>query len=524
MHNFSTSQQIRKKVRKSRGGVVAAQHKIAARVGAEVLRDGGDAIDAAVAVSFAIGVVEPWMSGPMGGGMMTVWRAEAESAECIQFGMRAPRELDPADYPIERGRKASDLFPWPAVKDDRNITGGSAVAVPGTVAGIALAHETWGTRPWADLLAPAIGLARQGTLVDWYSSLLIASAAKTLSRDPDASSMFLVEGQWPLVAGWTTLAETRLDQTAAAATLERLAKEGTQDFYGGEIAQAIVADVRDKGGSLSLADLANYRATRAPAIEARYRGQRIMAPSGFSAGPDLAHTLSLMEERFEPGKRPDGACFAAMASALQEAYRQRLETAGDTGEDDGRPACTTSFSIVDRKGNMVSVTQTLLSMFGSAIVSPQTGYLMNNGIMWFDPEPGRPNSLGPDKACLMNVCPTLGEAQGRRFAIGASGGRKILPAVTNLTSFMVDFDMDIEEAFHHPRIDASGGEIIVVDESLSPEVRSALAELATTKLAPRTVHPYAFAVPAGVSRAGEWNAGCTETFTPWGDTVHEDDV
>lgn len=524
MHNFSTTQRIRKIVRESPGGVVAAQHKVAARVGAEVLRDGGDAIDAAVAVSFAIGIVEPWMSGPMGGGSMTVWRADAGAAECIHFGMRSPRGLDPADYPIERGRKASDLFPWPAVEGDRNITGATAVAVPGNVAGMALAHDIWGTRPWAELLAPAIDLALAGMRIDWYASLLIASAARNLSRDPDAAAMFLVDGCWPVVAGWTTLSDARLDQSVAAATLRRLAEAGPEDFYRGDIGAAIVADIRAKGGCLSEADLAAYRAIRSPAIVHTYRGGRVMAPSGFTAGPGLVHALSSMEKSFDPAAHPDAASYSALATALLEAYRHRLATAGDTGESERTPACTTSFSIVDKQGNMVTVTHTLLSMFGAAIVSPQTGYLMNNGIMWFDPEPGKPNSLGPDKACLMNICPTLGEGPSGRFAIGASGGRKIMPAVANLTSFLLDYGMDLEAAFHQPRIDASGGGAIVADEALPHEIHAALREIAPVTTAPRTVHPYAFAVPAGVMRRGGMNMGCTEITTPWGDAVHEDEV
>ncbi|PZX17089.1 gamma-glutamyltranspeptidase/glutathione hydrolase [Palleronia aestuarii] len=524
MHNFSTTQVIRKIVRQGAGGVVAAQHKIAARAGARVLAEGGDAIDAAVATSFAIGIVEPWMSGPMGGGMMNVWRAGAEKAETIQFGMRSPAGLDPAEYPIERGRKASDLFPWPAVEGDRNIRGGTAVAVPGTVAGIALAHEIWGTRPWAELLAPAIELAREGMQVDWYASLLIASEARDLARDPDAAAMFLVDGQWPIGESWTALSDARLDQGKAAETLARLAEAGPRDFYEGDIAAALVSDVQAKGGSLALSDLAEYRARRAPSLEQPYRDGRVMAPSGFSAGTELAQALAQMEGAFTPGDGPDAESYGAMADALDTAYARRLAEVGDTGEDDRTPACTTSFSIVDRAGNMVSVTQTLLSMFGAHVVSPSTGYLLNNGIMWFDPEPAKPNSLAPSKACLMNVCPTLGEGPAGRFAIGASGGRKILPAVANLTSFFLDHGMDLETAFHHPRIDVSGSGPIVADEALPKEVLDGLRSRRDVVEAPRGVHPYAFAVPAGVMRKDGSNSGCTEIMTPWGDAVHEDEV
>ena len=197
---------------------------------------------------------------------------------------------------------------------------------------------------------------------------------------------------------------------------------------------------------------------------------------------------------------------------------------GDDGEVPEAPGCTTHFSVVDRNGNMVTHTQTLLSIFGSRVVSPATGFLMNNGIMWFDPEQGRPNSLAPNKACLMNVCPVLGSVGDKRFALGASGGRKIVSAVSQMASFMVDGKMDVEQAFHTPRIDMSGGDQIIADETLPPEVLSALAEEKPTSTTRRTVSPYAFACPAGVMRKGDMNSGCTEIMSPWGDAISEDDL
>ncbi|WP_338118654.1 gamma-glutamyltransferase [Paracoccus liaowanqingii] len=506
------------------GGVVACQHRKAAEVGAAVLASGGDAMDAAVATSFAVGVVEPWMSGPMGGGMTTLWRAGEARAETIEFGMRSPAGLDVADYPLEPGRQAADLFPWTRVQDDRNILGATSVAVPGTVAGMALAHERYGTKDWADLLAPAVALAEEGMQLDWYSSLLIASAARQLAQDPDAAAMFLADGQWPDIAGWTTAATARLDQRTHAATLRRLADHGAQDFYDGAIAGMLVEDVRAKGGCLSLDDLRAYRAQAAMPRTIHYRNAVIHAPSGLSAGSELVKTLQQMEAAFLPGEAPTAASYGALASGLGAAYRDRLAHGGDTGESPRAPACTTSFSVVDRRGNMVNVTQTLLSMFGSHVVSPQTGMLLNNGIMWFDPEPGKPNSLAPGKRCLMNVCPTVGQVGDRMFAIGASGGRKILPAVANLVSFMVDFGMDLEAAFHTPRIDASGATGTVMDEDLPPDVAEALASLGPVATAKRTVHPYAFAVPAGVMREAGRNCGATEIMSPWGDAVHEGEV
>jgi len=138
MDNFSHSQVVRKAVVATRGGVVAAQHRRAAEVGAAVLEAGGDAVDAAVATSFALGVVEPWMSGPAAGGCMVLWRAGEQRARVVDYGMRSPLALDPADYPLTGDGRVADLFPWPAVVDDRNVQGASAVAVPGVVAGTIL--------------------------------------------------------------------------------------------------------------------------------------------------------------------------------------------------------------------------------------------------------------------------------------------------------------------------------------------------------------------------------------------------
>ncbi|OBZ95866.1 gamma-glutamyltransferase [Pararhizobium polonicum] len=522
MSSFSTTQRITKDVVWTDGGVVAAHHRTAAEVGAKVLAEGGDAIDAAIATSFAIGVVEPWMSGPMGGGMMTLWRAGEQRAETIEFGMRAPRGLQMSDYPTVIEGGVSDLFTWTRVKDDRNIFGPLSVAVPGTVAGMELAHRRYATRPWAELLQPAVELARKGMLIDWYASLMIAAVTRQLAKDKDAAKMFLVDGQWPNIAGWTDISESRLDQSVMAATLQRLAEAGPRDFYEGQLADALVTDMAEKGNRLSAEDLATYRASACQTRTMTYRDAVIHAPSGLSAGADLVATLQRMERGFIPGKKPDANSYATMARALRDAYRHRLSHAGDEGGHVEAPACTTSFSVVDKAGNMVNVTQTLLSKFGSRVVSPSTGMLMNNGIMWFDPEPGKPNSLAPGKACLMNVCPTIGEHKGRMFAIGAAGGRKILPAVTALTSYMVDFGMTLEEAFHHPRIDVSGVSQIIADEDLPAGISTALADIAPTQRAKRTVHPYAFGVPVGVMRADGRNCGATEIMTPWGDAILEE--
>jgi gamma-glutamyltranspeptidase / glutathione hydrolase len=520
--NFSDTQAVRKAVVRSEGGVVASQHKKAAMAGAAVLAAGGDAVDAAVATSFALGVVEPWMSGMAAGGCMVLWRAGEEKAEVVDFGMRSPRELDPADYPLTPDGRSSDLFPWRCVVDDRNVRGATAVAVPGVVSGMGLAHERHGRKPWRELLAPAVRLAEEGLLVDWYSGLVTASAAQALSLDPDAAAMFLDEGQWPILGAWTATTDRHLDQRALARTLQQVADEGPRAFYEGSVARALVRDVRAKGGCLGEADLAGYQAQWREPLVVPYRGGQVYAVPGLTGGPTFAQALRMLgRELGDASGAPDARAYRAMARALDAAFRTRLSDMGDR-ESPQAPGCTTHFSVVDRHGNLCAVTQTLLSIFGSRVVSPSTGLLLNNGVMWFDPEPGKPNSLAPGKRCLANYCPVVGVASdGRRFALGASGGRKILGAVMQLSSFLMAHGMTLEEAFHQPRIDVSGGGQVIADRLLPGEILRALGEEMPTTTARRLVFPFSFACPAGVLREGASNMGCTEIASPWGDAVHE---
>jgi len=201
------------------------------------------------------------------------------------------------------------------------------------------------------------------------------------------------------------------------------------------------------------------------------------------------------------------------------------------GDEDGRralgaealaPACTTHFSAVDRDGNMAAVTQTLLSSFGSKFVSGQTGITMNNGIMWFDPTPGAPNSLAPGKRCLTNYTPVLAQAaDGRRVAVGASGGRRILPAVTQLLSFVMDYGMDLDATIHQPRIDASEGAVVIGDMRLPQPARDALGARFDYEEARIQTLPMKFACPSIVLRDGDTNSGATEVFQPWSEAVAE---
>jgi gamma-glutamyltranspeptidase/glutathione hydrolase len=516
------SWQITKPALESRRGIVASQSRLAAQAGARIMARGGNAVDAAIATSFALGAAEPWMSGMGGGGYMVVRMAGSDTAQVVEFGMKSPLGLHIGDYPLTGG-KAGDLFPWPAVLEDRNVFGAKAVAIPGQVAGMGLAHESFASMDWADLLAPAIALADTGLKVDWYAQLILGGSAKDLAAFPASAETFLDANGFPKSSGWTALGDTTCPLDRLAASLRTVAKGGPRAFYEGPLAQSIVDDLNAAGGRHALEDLAQYKATLVEAAEYAYRDHRIFGTPTLTAGPTMQRALELMGTWQPGGDAPDADAFVAFDTAIRQANAERYDTMGDT-EYERDPSCTSHFSVVDAQGNMVAVTQTLLSIFGSRLMLPGSGLLMNNGIMWFDPEPGKPNSLAPNKRCLANMCPTLLErADGARFALGASGGRKIMPAVTQLTSLLLDYGMDLDTAFHSPRIDMSMADVTIIDDSLPDAVQTGLRDrLANVTPAPRTIYPYNFACPSAVARVGDVNQGATEIMSAWGDAVSAD--
>jgi gamma-glutamyltranspeptidase / glutathione hydrolase len=525
---FSNTQQIRKPATVSKGGIVATQSRKAAEIGAEVLKAGGDCVDAVIATTFALGVLEPWMSGVGGGGAMVLYRARDNTYEVIDYGMRAPDSLRAEDYPLTGHGAASDIFPWPRVKDDRNLHGPGSIAVPGVVAGMEEAHRRHARMKWQDLLAPSVKLAGEGLSVDWWTTLMVASSAADLRRYPASAEAYLVDGL-PPNPQWGIRSQVRLPQDRLKAMLSYLAAQGPRDFYQGDLARSIAADIKASGGALSVEDLAAFRAHGREPLVIPYRGGNVYATPELTAGPTLAHTLRLLQNDLDPAKNgPDAAAYTAYAQALQSAYRERLEGMGDAdgrralGAEHLAPSCTTHFSAVDRDGNMAAVTQTLLSTFGSKFVTPQTGITMNNGIMWFDPTPGTPNSLQGGKRCLTNYTPVLAQAaDGRRLAAGASGGRRILPAVTQMLSFVMDYGMDLDAAIHTPRIDASEAAIVIGDVRLPKPVREALAKRFDYEEARTQTLPMKFACPSVVLRDRDTNSGATEPFQPWGEAVAE---
>ena len=508
---------VKKPVVRGKNGVVSSQHYLASEIGAEVLRAGGNAIDAAIATSFAVSVVEPWMSGLGGGGYMQLAFAEKNDYRTIHMGMRSPRNLNPNDYPLAKGDNTSgDLFAWPSVEDDRNIIGYSAIAVPGQVAGITLAHERHGTMPWKELLQPAIKLAKTGLPITWHMSLRCLGAAKELKDFPASAKVYLDKHNLPLqpVQG-KQIPLSPLGNLPD--TLQRLAEAGGDDFYRGDLAQALVADLQNGGNTVCMEDLSTYQATETASLPIPYRGITVHAAPDMTAGPTMARVIELSGASTPDKGPPTAKTFTDWACALGQAYQERFDTMGDIGD-----GCTSHLTVADKNGNLVSLTQTLLSVFGSRTTLPGTGILMNNGIYWFDPRSGKPNSLAPNKKALSNMCPVIVEKGGHPwFAIGASGGRRIMPAVFQVLSMIGLSGMDLDEVAHAPRIDVCGEGRATLDPELPSDVRDSIAEQMPVFEGENTVYPHLYACPNVAlhdPKTGEF-AGFTHVMTPPSATV-----
>ncbi len=511
--------EIRKPGVSAKGGIVASQSGRAAAVGADILKAGGTAVDAAVATALALAALEPWNSGLGGIGFMVVHRAGADRAEAIDFGPVSPRAVDPAAFPLTGGTK-TELFTWPQVEGDRNIHGPLAFAVPSVVRGYAAAVERFGRTPWCELAAPAAALARQGLPVDWFTTIKVAAAAAELRLYDESRRVWLPDGLPPVCPPERDAAHLPLGRLAD--TLERLAQGGPDDFYIGDIARSIAADVRAADGFLSAEDLAQCRARIGPALAIPYRNAVLQSAPGMTAGPTLAFVIErLARQRFAAA--PDAAYFNALITVLREAYADRLEHAGDV--EISSPTSTTHITAIDREGTIVALTTTLLSSFGSRYVLPGSGILMNNGIMWFDPRRGRPNSIGPNKRALTNMCPVVAMRDGRPwFGVGASGGRRILAAVLQMASFIVDFGMEPTTAAHHPRIDVNGSERFGIDRRLPSSIAEPLLAKPGAALVEHTVFPSRFACPNLVLHEADGiNHGISDVMSPWSAAIAEPD-
>jgi gamma-glutamyltranspeptidase/glutathione hydrolase len=495
---------------------VTAGHPLGARVGAEVLRRGGNAVDAAVATAFAMAVVEPFMSCLAGGGSMLIHRPRTGASVALDFNVAAPRRAHAGMYRLGAGR-GGDLFPWRAVADDANVHGALAVAVPGSVAGLALALERWGTLELRDAVAPAVRLARRGVPVDWYLAVVTGMYAEELSRFPEAARTYLRDGRWAPRPG-NLEGGDRVRYPALARSLELIGKEGPSVFYRGELAEAIEAEIKRGGGVLDRGDLARYRVRVTPPLAGRYRGVTLLGMPGATGCVTALEALNVLE-CFAPDTGGPSTARAAhlRAEAIRVAFEDRLRWLGDPatvrapwaalagkayaravadgirpdgrrrarrpvdpwrferrGARGARPApapaggpageCTTHVCAVDRDRMLVSLTHTAVSLFGSKLVVPGTGLLLGNGMIWFDPEPGRPNSIEPGKRALVNMTPFLALRDGAPYlAVGAPGGRKIVSAVPQVLANVIDGALGPQAAVEAPRLHTEGGPLHVDD-------------------------------------------------------------
>lgn len=474
-----------------RRGIVVSQARDAALAGVAVLEAGGNAVDAGIATALALAAVEPWNSGLGGIGFALVHPAGAPRAEVVDYGPVAPRGLDPSRFKLT-GRMAPDLFAWPEVEGDTNIHGPLSFAIPASTAGYEAMHRRWGKLPLAEVVAPAIALAKRGLSQDWLATLKIASSAAILRRYDESRRIYLPDGMPPVPPYQGTPGFFRLGRLPE--TLEHLAKAGLRDFYEGDVAASIAADVKALGGILTAEDLRGCQARFRPAAEVEWRGNTLQLTGGLTAAPTLTRVLARMREA-PYGRKPDAAWFVALARALKAAYEERFAGLGDV-EETHKDTCTTHLTVCDRDGMVAAITSTLLSSMGSRVVLPGSGVLMNNGVMWFDPRPGRANSMAPGKRPLTNMLPVILKRDGKPWiAAGASGGRRIMAAVFQTMTFAADFDMTLDEAAHFPRIDVSGADRVSVDRRMPADTIAALEKDGPTEVVEHAALPLNFACP-----------------------------
>jgi len=473
-------------------GMVAAEHPRGAAVGAAILARGGNAVDAAVATAFAMTVVEPFMSSIAGSGTMLVHLAKRGETVALNFNGVAPLAAHETIYKIVGG-VSDGLFAWPRTENAANEHGHRSVAVPGSVAGLALALERYGTMTLADVLAPAIALAREGFEADWYLALNHAKFVQELSAYPATAKNYLRDGRWiHRPAGM--LPGDRMSYPDLARSLALIAKEGPDAFYRGALAQAIVDDMAANGGLIRREDLAGYRVIVEPALRGTYRDVELAFSPGATGGVTALEILNILGQF--PSARVGWETVEGLhlrASAIARGFRDRFEHLGDPSMVKapwerlvsveharqaaaeirrGKPArtktprsteeCTTHLSVVDRQRNMVALTNTAVSLWGSRVVVPGTGILLNNGMIWFNPEPGQPNSVASGKRGLVNMVPALGFRRGRpAFTVGAPGGRGIISAIPQEIANLVDDKATAQAAVEAPRVHTEGAEVLV---------------------------------------------------------------
>src|ERR1700738_2037947 len=334
----SLTQQWRVTKQPIRGkGVVVAQNCRAAEVGAEILRKGGNAIDAAVATGMAIGTLEPWMSGIGGVGFMTIWSAKEGRAWTIDYGPLSAAKLGPANYPIV-GPGPANPFAWPDILERRNEFGYHSIAVPGQVAGMGKALERFGTMQWREVIAPAVTLAERGMELDWYMQVMIANGAQDLAQYPASRAAYLCDDGFVPTNDWQGN-KSYIKLGNLGETYRRLSEGGPREYYEGALARDIAADLQAGGSAISYEDLKNYEAKVIEPLSFQHNGVTVNVAGGLTAGPTLKRALELMGARTQGKGAPGAEFFTAVAEGMHLAYDERLKTLGEKPTN----SCTTHF-------------------------------------------------------------------------------------------------------------------------------------------------------------------------------------
>jgi gamma-glutamyltranspeptidase/glutathione hydrolase len=465
-------------------GMVASDAPIATHVGAAVLRNGGNAVDAAVATAFALAVVYPGAGNLGGGGFLVVHMGDGREG-ALDFREEAPHGATRNMYIGKNGHS-----------DDRSITGHLSAGVPGSVEGLWEAHRRFGSRPWTELVAPAIALADSGFIVDSDFAGGVHGDSARLAKYPASAKLFLAHGHGPRFG-------ERWRNPDLAAVLRRIAADGPKGFYLGRTADLIAAEMRRGHGLITRQDLASYKAKWRDPITFTYRGHKVISmPPPSSGGITIAlvaHELSRFDARasgwhtseslhlFAEGMRRGFAVRNAMLGdpdfvaipttrLLSQAFADSLSST--ITENRATPSMsvsggnvasvekkqTTHFSVLDGKGGAAALTTTLNGGYGSAVVVPGTGVVLNDEMDDFASEPGRPNMFGlvqgeanaiaPGKRMLSSMTPTivLGSDGAPMLVTGAQGGPTIISTTYQIMSNVVDYDMDIGMAVRAPRL------------------------------------------------------------------------
>ncbi|MBI3949345.1 MAG: gamma-glutamyltransferase [Acidobacteria bacterium] len=469
---------------RAKHGMVASTSEMASQVGVEILKKGGNAVDAAVAVGLALAVVYPVAGNLGGGGFMLIRRADGRTT-MLDYREMAPARAHREMYLDEHGN----------VIPEASTVGYRAVGVPGTVAGFAMALEKFGSLSWAGVAAPAEKLAREGFVVRDSLTRSLKGYSSLLSRFPDSNRIFLRDGH-PYQEGEI------LRQPELAVTLRRLIERGPREFYEGETARMIADDMTKNGGLMTLEDLKTYRVVERQPSRTTYRGYEIItAPPPSSGGVALIEMLHMLEpydlaslghnsseyvhllvevmrrafaDRAEFLGDPDFSRIPVaglISRAYAEKHRETIDLKRATPSAEighGNPLAyeseqTTHYTVVDAAGNIVSNTYTLNGGYGSGVVARGTGILLNSEMDDFSSKPGVPNqfgliqgeanAVGPQKRPLSAMTPTIVLKDGRAvFAVGSPGGPTIINTVLQVILNVIDFKMNIQQAFDMPRV------------------------------------------------------------------------